>query len=304
MTGRPSRRAVLLGTAGLGAAGVVGAGVGVEQGVLPGRGVVRRSLGLDGPAGRVPRVRPGRLVSGSFVSVARGGRRTGWSVAYPPDVPGRRPVGDDLPVLVVLHGLGGDHRTAFGDHLGLDRFLADGVRRGLRPFAIASVDGGRTYWHRRPDGEDAGAMVTDELVPLLARRGLRTDRVALLGWSMGGYAALRLGGLLTARRCAAVAAESPALWVHGADASASGFRDAEEYAAYSVMGRQDRLDGVPVRVDCGDGDPFRDATGTYVAGFPAGHRPVVRFAPGAHDMDYWRRVAPAQLRFVARHLPT
>ena len=103
-------------------------------------------------------------------------------------------------------------------------------------------------------------------------------------------------------RCAAVVAESPALWVRGEDASASGFRDAAEYAEYSVMGRQRDLAGIPVRVDCGDSDPFRDATGTYVDGFASGARPVVRFGPGAHDLDYWRRMVPAQLRFVARHL--
>ncbi|WP_460817778.1 alpha/beta hydrolase [Nocardioides korecus] len=304
MPARPSRRGVLLGAAGV--VGVVGAaGVGVEEGVLPGRGAVRRRfghvLGLDGEAGRVPDVRPGRLVSGSFVSAARGGVRTGWTVAHPPAVPGRDGSAP-LPVLVSLHGLGGDHTTSFGHHLGLDRFLADGVRRGLPPFAIASVDGGRGYWHRRPDGEDAGAMVLDELLPLLRRQGLRTDRVGLLGWSMGGYAALRLGAVLSEQRCAVVAAASPALWVRGEDASASGFRDPAEYAEFSVMGHQRDLAGIPVRIDCGDDDPFRAATGTYVAGFPAGSRPVFRPAPGAHDMDFWRRVAPAQLRFVARHL--
>ena len=303
MPARPSRRGLLLGAAGaVGAVGV--AGIGVEEGVLPGRGAVRRRLGLEGEAGRVPDVRPGRLVSGSFVSAARGGVRTGWTVAHPPDAPGRdRSQGSDpLPVLVSLHGLGGDHTTSFGRHLGLDRFLADGVRRGLPPFAIASVDGGRSYWHRRPDGEDAGAMVLHELLPLLDRQGLRTDRVGLLGWSMGGYAALRLGAVLTATRCAVVAAASPALWVQGEDASASGFRDPAEYAEFSVMGHQRDLAGIPVRIDCGDDDPFRAATGTYVAGFPRRSRPRFRPAPGVHDMDYWRRVAPAQLRFVARHL--
>ncbi len=122
-------------------------------------------------------------------------------------------------MLVVLHGLGGTHRTAMGS-LGLGSLQATGIRHGLPPFAIASVDGGTSYWHKRPDGEDAGAMVTDEFIPLLHRHGLRTDRVGLLGWSMGGYAALRLGAALGPSRCAVVVAESPALWVNGADARA------------------------------------------------------------------------------------
>jgi predicted esterase len=296
VTRRPSRRALLLGGLGAGTVGVAALAVGVEEGVLPGRMWAEDRLGLNGAAGRIPAVTPGRVVSGSFVSKARGGVRTGWSIAYPPGVTTR------LPVLVVLHGLGDDHRSAMSPHLGLDRFLAAGVHAGLAPFAIASVDGGRSYWHRRADGEDAGAMVLDEFVPLLRDRGLRTGRIGLLGWSMGGYAALRLGALLGPTRCAVVAAESPALWTNGEDASASGFRDAAEYAEFSVFGQQRDLAGIPVRIDCGTHDPFYAATQAYVAGFPHDDHPTVHYRAGAHEMAYWRRMAPAQLRFVAHHL--
>lgn len=236
-----------------------------------------------------------RVVTGAFRSRARLGRRTGWAVAYPS---GSR---TDLPVLVVLHGLGNDHATAMG-RLGLDDVQADLSRHGLPRFAIASVDGGTTYWHRRPSGEDAGAMVLHEFLPLLHERGLRTDRIGLLGWSMGGYGALRLAGLLGRSRCAVVVAESPALWLPGSEASRSGFADAAEYARFSVMDRQHDLDGIPARIDCGSGDPFYDATRAYVAGFPAGHRPEVRYGAGGHEMSFWRRRAPAQLRFVGSHL--
>ncbi len=295
---RPSRRALLVGGLGVGAVGLAGVAVGVEEDVLPGRAWAHDRLGLNGEPGRLPDVAPGRVVHGSFLSRARGGARTGWSIAYPPGA------SSALPVLVVLHGLGNDNRSAMSPHLGLDRFLSAGVKSGLPRFAVAAVDGGRTYWHRRPDGEDAGAMVLDEFVPLLRDRGLRTERIGLLGWSMGGYAALRLGAQLGPSRCAAVVAESPAIWTDGEDASASGFRDAEEYAEFTVLGRQQQLAGIPVRVDCGTGDPFHDATRAYVDGFPRGDRPVVHFERGGHDMAYWRRMAPAQLRFVARHLVT
>jgi pimeloyl-ACP methyl ester carboxylesterase len=273
-------------------------GAGVESGAVPGRTTLQDALGLNGEPGRIPDAEPGRIDSGSFVSKARGGVRTGWTVARPPGASG------ELPVLVVLHGLGGDHRTAMTPHLGLDRFLAAGARTGLPPFAIASVDGGRTYWHRRAGGEDAGRMVLEELIPLLAARGLDTERVGLLGWSMGGYAALRLGAALGKDRCAVVVAESPALWTDGASASRSGFRDAAEYAEFSVFGHQDELAGIPVRIDCGTGDPFYRATRSYVDGFPARQQVRAGFQRGAHDMGYWRRMAPAQLRFVGRHLVT
>jgi len=249
-----------------------------------------------GPAGRIPDVRPGELVGGTFRSARRGGRLTSWSLAYPPGG------GDRLPLLVFLHGLHQDHRTAFGRLLGLDRFLAAEVARSGNRFAVASVDGGTTYYHPRPDGEDAGAMVLEELLPLLAGRGVRTGRIGLMGLSMGGYGALRLGGMLGTRRCAVVVAESPAIWTPGSTASASGFRDAAEYERFTVFGHQSELAGIPVRIDCGDDDPFRGAAEAYADGFPPSQHPVVGFQPGAHTLDYWRRMAPAQLAFVGRHL--
>jgi enterochelin esterase-like enzyme len=285
---------VLLATAG----GVVAAGalavVGVEEGLLPGRTRVREALGLDGPAGHIPAdVTPGHVVSGTFVSRARLGATVGWSVIYP----GARP--EPLPVMVSLHGLGGDHSTAIRK-LGMDRFLPAAVAAGVPRFAVATVDGGTTYYHPRPDGEDAGAMVVDELLPLLRGQGLDVSRLAFHGWSMGGYGALRLTGLLGAGRVSTVAVLSAALWTDPADASSSGFADAAEYEQYSVMGHQAELDGIPVRLDCGTDDPFYEADRTYVAGF---HRPVAHtFQPGAHDEAYWTRMLPAQLRFVGAGL--
>lgn len=85
-----TRRAALLG--GLGVLAAAAAGVGcVESGLLPGRS---RLAPL--PAG-VPAIDPGKLVSGTFVSAARHGRSTGWSVAYPPGHDSER-----LPVLITL----------------------------------------------------------------------------------------------------------------------------------------------------------------------------------------------------------
>ena len=52
-------------------------------------------------------------------------------------------------------------------------------------------------------------MVLDEFLPLLADQGLATARVGLMGWSMGGYAALRLGAVLGPEGCAVVVADEP-----------------------------------------------------------------------------------------------
>ncbi|GII98660.1 enterochelin esterase-like enzyme [Sediminihabitans luteus] len=275
---------------------LVGAGVaaGVATDVLPGRGWALRHLGLVGEPGVVPDDVPGPRHDATFTSAARG-TDVAWTVAYPP---GSTP-GDTLGVCVVLHGKGGDHTSAFDTGLHLDRYLAAAVAAGTPAFALASVDGGNGYWHPRASGDDAGAMVLDELVPRLAELGLATDRIGFLGWSMGGYGALRLGALRGAGT-AAVVAESPALWEDAADTAPGAFDDAEDFAEHDVMGHQADLAGAPVRVDCGTADPFAPATRAYRDGFAT--PPAGGFEPGEHTNDYWRRMAPAQLTFLGRHL--
>ncbi|GAB3609485.1 alpha/beta hydrolase [Humibacter ginsengiterrae] len=296
MTARPVTRRVALGTGiGIAAAAVLtGAGIAVNENLLPGRSTMYRALGLDGPDGVVPSIAAGPVVAGSFVSAHMGGRRVGYEIAYPP---GTKP-GAELPVAVVLHGYGDDQRAAFSTSMRFDAYLAQAVR-SRKPFALASVAGGNGYWHPREDGTDAGAMVVDELLPQLAARGLRTrpaDRVAFMGWSMGGYGALRLGGVLGNSRVAAVAVESPALWHTFGQAAKGAFDDAADFARNTVFGRQSDLAGVAVRIDCGTGDGFYPNVRDYVAGFSA--HPAGGLEAGGHDPGFWRRLAPAQLAFV------
>lgn len=288
----PTRRTVLLG--GLGSLGVLAtAAAGLESGLLPGPGRLERITDRV-PAGVAARD-PGRLVTGSFVSAARRGTPTSWSLAYPP---GHDRVG--LPVLIALHGRGGNHWDAFARSLHLDRFLAEAVAQGSAPFTIASVDGGdHEYWHPRRDTDPAG-MVTSEFLPLLGRRGVDTTRIGLLGWSMGGYGALYLAGQLGRRRTAVVIAESPAVWHQAGQSAAGAFDDAEDFNAHAIFGRTNLLDGIPLRVDCGSEDGFAPVTRDLRAALspvPAGG-----IEPGGHNVSYWRSQAAAQLRFAASHL--
>ena len=290
----PSRRAVLLGGAGVMTAGALGAGAGVYEGVLPGRPQLQALLGLNGAVGEVPDVRPATVETGSFVSEHRGGVETSYRIITPTGIT------TVLPVVVALHGRGSNSRTLVGPDFHVERFLEAHVETGGAPFAIATVDGGTSYWHERPSGEDAGAMVVEELLPLLAERGLpgALDRIGLLGWSMGGYGALRLGALLGSDRVAAVCAVSPAMWSDPDDASRSGFRDAAEYQEFTVQGRQADLAGIPVRIDCGTGDQFYRAVQDYAEAFPDDANVTATFEAGAHDPDYWRRVLPEELDFL------
>jgi enterochelin esterase-like enzyme len=235
------------------------------------------------------------LVRGSFRSARMGGRAVGYAIAHPSG----KDTQAALPVAISLHGRGANHTTAFAV-LHLDRVLDDVVAQGVAPFALVSVDGGdHGYWHARADGTDAGAMVAEELVPMLATRGLDTTRIGLHGWSMGGYGALLLAGRrrIEAR---AVAVASPALFAGAGNTPPGAFDDAADYLRNDVYGRPELLDDVPLRVDCGRSDPFYAASRRFVGGVhPA---PVTSFGAGGHDSAYWRSVAGPELTFLGRHL--
>ena len=292
----PTRRAVLLGGAGATAVGMVGIGAGIEQGMLPGRPWLQQHVGLNGEDGVIPDIEAAPVLQESFTSAARGGLETGWSLIRPPGV------GDGpLPLVVALHWLGADHRTLTGPQLGLDRYLAQHVHDGRRPFAIVAADGGRGYWHPHDD-DDAGQMVISELLPRAVRSGhsLLPAAMGFLGWSMGGYGALRLAGIAGAGGASAVVASSPALWADAGDASGTGFSTAAEYEEYSVFDQQKTLNGMPVRVDVGTGDPFYRDVQQYADGFPSDAELTTTFEPGGHTPGYWRRMLPDQLAFLGK----
>ncbi|GAA3125321.1 S-formylglutathione hydrolase FrmB [Kribbella aluminosa] len=285
-----------------GAAAVAGvAGVAaLETGTVPGRGRVHQLLGLTGPDGVVPDVPAGPVVSGTFASRAR---RTdvGYSVIYPDGYDATA----ELPVVLALHGRGGDHTSAIND-LGMDRFLTATVRAGTPAFALASVDGGRdSYWHRRANGNDPGFMIAQEFLPLLAGRGLRIARYGVFGWSMGGYGALLWVALHywqrqvgPAARAVAVGALSPALWHRYEDAQPGAFDDAADFESNQLFGRPNGFRDVAARIDCGRDDPFAAAARDLRTELDADGGQQ----PGLHTGGYWRRMLPDQLRFLGAKL--
>ncbi|MFL0181672.1 alpha/beta hydrolase-fold protein [Mycobacterium sp. SMC-15] len=228
------------------------------------------------------------MTTGSFTSAARGGITTNWAIARPPGQTGA------LRPLIALHGKGSDAATVMAG--GVEQGLAEAVDAGLPPFAVVAVDGGGSYWHHRASGEDSGAMVTDELLPLLAEQGLDTSRVGFIGWSMGGYGALLLGGRLGPRRTAAICAVSPALWLSPGATAPGAFDGASDFSANSVFGMA-ALGSIPIRVDCGNGDPFYSATQAFIAQLPS--PPAGSFSPGGHDGSYWSSQLPAELTWLA-----
>ncbi|GFG73366.1 membrane protein [Mycobacterium botniense] len=226
-------------------------------------------------------------LSGSFVSAARGGVTTNWVIVRPPgQTAALRPV-------IALHGKGGNANTVLD--LGVDQELAKLVQAGHPGFAVVGVDGGDTYWHRRVSGQDSGAMVLEELLPLLAAKGLDTSRVAFMGWSMGGYGALLLGARLGAARTAGICAVSPALFTSYTGSAPGAFDSYEDWERNNVFGLP-ALASIPLRVDCGTSDRFYPATRAFVAQLRT--PPAGGFSPGGHDVSFWRQQLPAELAWM------
>lgn len=282
------------------AAGVAGLGAGgvalVDAEVLPGRSVLNQALGrCDARSPDAPRGAAPPPVTGTFRSAARR-RDVSFAISYPPGyAPGAR-----LPVCLALHGYAADAGTAVAAAR-YPEFLAGAMPGGVAPFALAAPDGGNGYWHPHADDDPLG-MLVDEFLPLLAARGLRTDRVAVAGWSMGGYGAL-LAAVTHPGRFRAVVATSPAVFHSYDDArrvNAGAFDSAEEWARHDLTARARQFAGLPVRIAIGAADPFTPAVRTLRDRLP--DPGVVEISTGCHDTDFWISVAPGQVRAISAAL--
>src|SRR5689334_16412812 len=245
--------------------------------------------GACGPSGPSPPRLPGtRVVSGTLHSASVRGP-VEYAVGLPPGHAGGA-------AAVCLPGRGADADWVMNVLHTVDFVAAAGLR-----FAVAAVDGGQSYWHRRADGEDRMRMLISDFLPLL-RSGFGLEPRAIMGWSMGGYGAL-LAGERHPQRFRTVAVSSAAVWqTHAQQASAvpDAFDGAADFARNDVFAGAGRLARSAVWLSCGTADPFLAADRAFAARLP--HRPAGEFVAGCHDEDFWRRMLPAQMRFVGRAL--
>jgi S-formylglutathione hydrolase FrmB len=137
-------------------------------------------------------------------------------------------------------------------------------------------------------------MLTAEFLPLLKKRGLRTDRYGVLGWSMGGYGALLLAADRGATEVAAAGAMSPALWHKASEASAGAYDGPDDFQRHQVFGRAADLKNVALRIDCGRDDPFAGAVRDLRDELDA----AGGLQAGAHTAGYWRRMLGEQFAFL------
>ena len=224
-----------------------------------------------------------------------------YDIAYPPGVAGGRGQGGAAtPVLICLPGRGRSPEALLEGGLHFGDYVADGiVRRGVTPCAVAAVQASDTYWHKRAAGDDAMAMLAQEFVPFLRDDLGLTGPVAVMGWSMGGYGALRAAELHP-QLFRGVCAVSAALWRSFDAGVGDAFDSAADYAANDVFADADRLRGLPVRLDCGRQDPFYEADLAFTEALA--RPPEGGFEPGGHNDAYWSRVAPPEVDFIGRVL--
>jgi pimeloyl-ACP methyl ester carboxylesterase len=297
-----SRRRLLRYGLGGAAVAVVAGATGEElisHGVLPGKQSLDRLEGqCSVPSTRFAFSPPGPSFSGRFFSQARN-RTVGYTIAYPP---GRGP-GSALPLVVMLHGFGGNHATALS---GVTAAQAVALRvdgHPLTPMAIATVDGGDRYWNPHPD-DNPLAMVIEELLPLCQRQGLGVapQKIGAMGISMGGYGALLLAEQYP-HLIAAVAAISPAIWTDYAEAqhaNVHAYATPETFHAYNAVSHAESLKGKPVLVASGNDDPFHPGVEALARALPPGA--VVEFSQGCHTDAFFASQEPPSLSFLAQHL--
>ena len=295
------RRVLALGLGGAAAViagGVTGAEL-VSRGVLPGKAVLDQIDGACSVPGPPLEYAPlGPSFSGAFYSRARR-RRVGYTIAYPP---GHRS-GDELALVVMLHGFGGNHTDALAGMSPAQAVALKAGGKALAPMAMVTVDGGGGYWNPHP-GDDPMGMVISELIPRCQRLGLgRPPRlIGMMGISMGGY-----GALLFAEKyphlIAAVAAISPAIWTSYAQAKAANagaYASAAAFDANDAVTHAAALAGTPVRVASGHDDPFFPGVQALAQALPPGA--VVDFAKGCHTGPFFLQQEPPSLTFLASHL--
>jgi S-formylglutathione hydrolase FrmB len=272
-----TRRIFLIGAGATGAATVAGGGavaVTRQEGL---RRFLHRHGVLSGPDKPIPDA--GATVRYDVIASNAMGRIVGYGVSVP--------TGDVDAVLICLHGRGGTHRDPFVD-IGIHQFVA---AAGLH-WVVAAVDGAESFWHRRADGTDAGRLVVDELLPLVSPHERPVPRL-IIGWSMGGYGALLLGEQHP-EVFTGVAASGPSIWRAVGEATAGAFDDADDFARNDVLALAPALAN-KVRVDCGEDDPFADASREFLRRVPGAGGGI---SPGFHESPTWRSVVPAQLDFL------
>jgi S-formylglutathione hydrolase FrmB len=197
------------------------------------------------------------------------------------------------PLLVLLHG-----RSSDPDDMARSSVAKAVDQLGSQAPVILLANGGdHSYYHDRRDGR-WGSYILREAIPAAVRKyDLDGRRVAIGGFSMGGFGALDLARM---RRFCAVGGHSAAMWRTGGETPQGAFDDAEDFERNDVIAavraNPGLYRGARVWIDVGTDDPFRSAD-TELAGLLLHAK--FRIWRGGHEISYFDDHALEILRFYS-----
>jgi S-formylglutathione hydrolase FrmB len=200
------------------------------------------------------------------------------------------------PLLVLLHG-----RSSTPDDMARKSIARAIDKLGARaPVVVLGNGGNHSYYHDRRDGR-WGSYMLREVIPAAVRKfHLDGRRVAIGGFSMGGFGALDLA---RQRRFCAVGGHSAAMWRSGGETPAGAFDDAEDFERNDVIAAARSNPHVYGRariwIDVGTDDPFRSADTELARSLPQARFRVWR---GGHEISYFDDHALEIIRFYANAL--
>ena len=200
------------------------------------------------------------------------------------------------PLLILLHG-----RSSSPDSM-VKGSLRDALKDlGKRaPIVVFANGGDHSYYHDRADGR-WGAYVLREVIPAAVRRyHADGSRIAIGGFSMGGFGAFDLARF---RHFCAVGGHSAAMWRTGGETPQGAFDDAEDFSRNDVLGAaaaNPRVYGsAKIWIDVGTDDPFRSADTELARRLPGAR---FHLWQGGHEFSYFEHHASQILGFYATAL--
>jgi S-formylglutathione hydrolase FrmB len=200
------------------------------------------------------------------------------------------------PLLVLLHG-----RSSTPDDMARKSLAKAEDKLGSRAPVILLANGGdHSYYHDRRDGR-WGSYILREAIPATLRKyDLDGSRVAVGGFSMGGFGALDLARF---RRFCAVGGHSAAMWKTGGETPRGAFDDADDFDRNDVIAaaraNPNVYRGARIWIDVGTEDPFRSADTELARLLPQAR---FRLWRGGHEIAYVDDHAVEILRFYANAL--